>query len=474
MFAAKARGNELRVFLVQASGYAPETERSMPLGILYLAAVLRRDYQCTVRLFDMQLGARSVEPVLAAAREFAPGLIGIGGMTNDAPVIEALTVAMKAAFPQTPLVIGGAHATHYAEEILTRTPADYLIVNEGETALGALVDHLRGRRSLADTPNLVFRQDGRLAQTGPAPFLDDLDALPFPAYDLLDLEAYYRLPRCGVIYRRRRYAAIVTSRGCPYRCAYCHQVHGKKWRAHGATYVADQIEWLAQTFGIGDFVVMDDLFNASESRLRELAEAILARGLKIGLSFPIGLRGDLMTEDGVRWLKKAGMFRCMYAVETSSERLQAMIGKNNKLDKLRRIIEFTRSQGVMVHGSFMLGFPTETEAEARATVRWALDSALHTAAFYRVIPFRGTELHRLAREAGARFADDPKAYEFHKANEVNVSLIPDGALNRLKREAYRRFYLSPRRLWGIWGVLPNRVRLLPTLFAMWVRKALVW
>ncbi|NLH47918.1 MAG: B12-binding domain-containing radical SAM protein [Myxococcales bacterium] len=464
----------MKVFLVYASGYAPETERSMPLGILYLAAYLRHHHGCTVRLFDMQLRIQSPAPVVAAAREFGPDLIGISGMTPDAPALEALAAALKTALPGVPLLIGGPHATHYPQELLARTAADYLVIHEGETALGGFVEYLRGDRPLADVPNLVFSRHGEFAHTNAAPYLDDLDALPFPAYDLLDLEAYYRLPRCGVIYRHRRYAAIVTSRGCPYRCAYCHQVHGKRWRARSAANVAEEMADLVRRFGIGDFVIMDDLFNASEARLRQLAEAILERGLKIGLSFPIGLRGDLMTEDGVRWLQRAGMFRCMYAVETASPRLQELIGKNNNLEKLRHIIEFTRAQGVMVHGSFMLGFPTEVEAEARATVDWAVASALHTAAFYRVIPFRGTELYRLAKEAGARLIDDPKTYEFHKANVVNVSRIPDGALNRLKRAAYRRFYLSPRRLWAIWRALPNRFRLLPGLFAIWIRKAFLW
>jgi hypothetical protein len=107
-----AWGDEVRVFLVYASGYAPETERSMPLGILYLAAYLRHYHQCTVRLFDMQLKVKSPAPVVAAAREFGPELIGISGMTTDAPTLAALAAALKAAMPEVPLVIGGRHATH--------------------------------------------------------------------------------------------------------------------------------------------------------------------------------------------------------------------------------------------------------------------------------------------------------------------------------------------------------------------------
>jgi anaerobic magnesium-protoporphyrin IX monomethyl ester cyclase len=138
------------------------------------------------------------------------------------------------------------------------------------------------------------------------------------------------------------------------------------------------------------------------------------------------------------------------------------------------VIAYTREQGVMVHGSFMLGFPTETEADAEATIRWALDSRLHTAAFYRVIPYWGTELSRMAAAQGARLPENLERYEFHKSSDINVSAMPDEVLTRVRRSAYRRFYLSARRLASIFRVLPNRRTLLPRLFALWVRKAFVW
>jgi radical SAM superfamily enzyme YgiQ (UPF0313 family) len=464
----------MKVFLTQAAAYFPETERSTPLGVLYLASYLRERMGHDVRVFDMQLLVPTVEPVLEAVRAFSPDVIGIGGMTQDAPVIRELARRAKEAFPAAAIVVGGPHATNCADEVAAFPGVDFVIPHEGETAFAALVEHVAGRRSLDEVPSVVARTNGEVRRNPLAPPIEDLDALPFPAFDLVDLEAYTRIPRCGVIHVRRRYAALITSRGCPYRCIYCHNILGKKNRTRDAENVVNEMAWLGERFGVREFVIMDDMFNLRSERVNAFARCILDRGLDVRFSFPIGLRGDIMTEESVRLLARAGMFRCMYAIETASPRVQTLIRKNNDLDKLRRIIAYTRAQGVMVHGSFMLGFPTETEAEARASVDFAVRSDLHTAAFYRVIPFRGTELHRLAVESGARIADDPGDYEFHKADGVNVSAMPDAVLTRLRRSAYRRFYLSPRRLWAIFRALPNRRRLLPQLARIWLRKALLW
>ena len=464
----------MKVLLVQVAAYGPETERSMPLGILYLASTLREQRSCRVELFDMQLKIRDAAPAVAKARTFRPDLIGLSGMTPVANAMDALAGELKKAFPSTPLVAGGAHPTNNPDKVMQNDAVDFVIVGEGEYALAGLIDHLEGKCGLPEVPNLGYRENGSVRHNDPAPYMQDLDSLPFPAYDLIDLEPYYRIPRCGVIYSHRRYAAMITSRGCPYRCAYCHQIMGKKWRPRSAPNVVDEMEQLVRDFGIREFVFMDDMFNLTPERTDQLAELILERGLKVGLSFPIGLRGDIMTGRSVRLLKKAGMFRCMYAVESASERIQKLIGKNNKLDKIKEIIDITRREGVLVHGSFMLGFPTETQAEARSTVEWAVRSRLHTAAFYRVIPYPGTELNRMAKEAGVNLPDDLEGYEFHKANVVNASLVPDAVLNRLKRQAYRRFYLSFRRLWSIFWILPNRGKMLPELFRIWIRKAFFW
>jgi len=287
------------------------------------------------------------------------------------------------------------------------------------------------------------------------------------------LETYYRLPRVGVIFSRKRYATMISSRGCPYRCAYCHQIHGKKNRVRSPGNVVAEIRELKERYGIDEIVFVEDMFNLDRERTQEIARRIIGERLDIRMHFPIGLRGDIMDEDTILLLRQAGMYRCMYAIETATPRLQKLIRKNLNLDRVLKVIEQTAAAGVLTHGAFMLGFPTETETEARKTVETALGSALHTAAFYRVVPFRGTYLAELAEKDGKDIPEDSSKFEFHKT-KLNVSRMSDETLDRLKKQAYRRFFLSPRRFWRTWKLLPNKSTLLPELARTFLRKAFLW
>ena len=138
---------------------------------------------------------------------------------------------------------------------------------------------------------------------------------------------------------------------------------------------------------------------------------LIERDYGLKLTFPNGFRGDILSEELVVLLKKAGMYRCMVAVESASPRIQKVMKKRLKIDKVKHIVDFIAQQGVLVHGAFMLGFPSETEEEMEATIDWAASSSFHTAAFFRVIPFKGTELFDEVEKAGHQLPSSWEAYE---------------------------------------------------------------
>ncbi len=462
-----------KIFLVHAAGYFPETEKCPPLGLLYLASYLRESFPCEIRLVDMQLNVPDISPVLREMEAFSPDLVGISAMTANSREMYELAGGVKRLGPSMPVVVGGAHPTSYRRETLADMNIDYLVSGEGEIPFLRLVKCLAGEGCLEEIPGLSYRRDGEVVHNELQPFHEDLDQLPFPAYDLVPLDTYHKLPRVGVIYARKRYATMISSRGCPYRCAYCHQIHGKKNRVRSPGNVVAEIRELKETFGIDEIVFVEDMFNLHRDRTQEIARRIIEEGLDIRMHFPIGLRGDIMDEDTIQLLKRAGLYRCMYAIETATPRLQKLIRKNLDLERVLKVIDQTARAGVLTHGAFMLGFPTETETEARRTVETALASSLHTAAFYRVVPFRGTYLAELAEKDGKEIPEDFSSFEFHKT-KLNVSRMQDDTLDRLKKEAYRRFFLSPGRFWRTWNLLPNKTTLLPELARTFLRKAFFW
>jgi radical SAM superfamily enzyme YgiQ (UPF0313 family) len=137
---------------------------------------------------------------------------------------------------------------------------------------------------------------------------------------------------------------------------------------------------------------------------------------------------------------------------------------------VRHIVDFIAKQGIMVHGAFMLGFPTETEAEMQQTIDWAASSSFHTAAFFRVIPFKGTELFRQVEHAGYALPTDWSAYEPYET-DINLSTVPEKSIFRLRKQAYRRFYWSPARMFRIFRLIPNKTNMLPFLTLLFARRA---
>ena len=198
----------------------------------------------------------------------------------------------------------------------------------------------------------------------PGSSIPDLDSLPYPDYSLVDLEAFSNqyLTFSAKIYQP--HANILTTRGCAYRCMYCHHILGKKFRARSPENVLAEIRFLHERYGVTDFQIIDDIFNFDIDRAKTVCNLLIKSGLKLTLSFPNGVRGDIMDEELIDKMAEAGTKYVSYAVETASPRLQKLIRKNLDLDRVFRAIEYTAKAGIITRGFFMLGFPTETEAEA--------------------------------------------------------------------------------------------------------------
>ena len=215
---------------------------------------------------------------------------------------------------------------------------------------------------------------------------------------------------------------------------------------------------------------MDDIFNLRPERAKGIARGIIDRGYDLKLTFPNGFRGDILDEELVLLLKQAGMYRCMVAVESASPRIQKVMKKRLKIDKVRKIVDFIADQGILVHGAFMLGFPSETEEEMLSTIDWASSSSFHTAAFFRVIPFKGTELFEEVEHAGYDLPNDWSAYEPYQT-DINLSEVEESQIFKLRKSAYRRFYMRPKRLWQIFKLIPNKLTMIPYLSLVFAQRA---
>jgi radical SAM superfamily enzyme YgiQ (UPF0313 family) len=460
----------VRTALVQT--YHPYTQFTHvhPLGVMMVAA-LARERHPDVHLLDMKVEGWTPEQCCDAIERLAPDVVGLSAMTYEAGCMHAVAREVRRRLPRAIIVCGGPHPSVADADVLADPAVDFVVRGEGELTFQELLDGLAaGRSDWSECPGLTWRRDGVIVRNPDRPPPQDLSALPFPAWDLIDHAKYRNVPRGGVIYAHPEFATMFSSRACPWRCTYCHNSYGKAFRERSAEHVLAEIELLVTRYGVKELVFMDDIFNFRPERAKAIARGIIARGYDLALTFPNGFRGDILDEELVDLLIEAGMYRCMVAVESAVPRIQRVMQKNLKVDKVRHIVDYMASRGVMVHGAFMLGFPTETEGEMRATIDWAAASPFHTAAFFRVIPFKGTSLFEQVQHAGYDLPTDWSAYEPYET-EINLSAVPERLIFQLRKRAYRRFYLNPRRMLRIFRLIPNKATMLPFLALLFASRA---
>ncbi len=433
-----------------------------PTGLLSLAGTLRRDLEAEVVVIDAHLERAPLGRVRRLVRELAPLAVGISALTAEAHLAHRLAAEVKALQSALPVVIGGPYPTSDPAAAVTDRNVDVAVIGEGEMTFLELLQlcaaegpRWRTPDNLAAVRGIAFCGiDGQVESTPPRPFVEDLDQLPFPAWELIDLRPYWR--RHGMAsHGVRAYVPMFTSRGCPYRCRYCHQIFGRRFRARSPESVAAEAQRIL-AMGATDISILDDIANFDGRRFDRILETLLERRLHPALSFPNGVRADLLEEHSIELLKKVGVGEVSVAIETASKRLQKLLCKNLSLDRAQRAIDAMAARRILTRGFFMLGLPTETYAELVGTIRFAHASRLHLALFFTPNPFPGTGIHDMFRELG-KLPDDLRTvdYEYY-GSPFNGSEISDRLYRALYRYAYLGFYGNPRRIFRILRDRPQK------------------
>ncbi len=427
---------------------------NVPLNYLHLSAYLRENGH-RPHILDMVTGWRPNQ-IDDYIRKHNIKAVGIGCMTCEFPDAVNTGRALKAAHPGIKIIFGGAHPSGAPEECLESGVVDYVVVGEGEIALTKLLDVLERGGNAESIPGVWSISDGAMKTNRPAE-VPNIELLPPPAYDMVDLEKYFLLDSPWHFPKSPKAVQFISSRGCPYQCSYCHTIHGKRYRGLTASKVVDQMEALVKKHGVEEFMMVDDIFNFDLERAKDICRGVMERGLKVHLQFPNGVRGDRFDEELVAAMKDAGTHFMAIAIETTSKEYQRLIRKNLKIDRAQETIVWARKYGIEVSGFFMIGFPGETLEQIHDTVDFAVKAPLDAIFISLVSPFKGTVLRNdmLNGRFGNMDSDTIDALDqlFPTAVSKTVSL---DQLKRIQRNAYFRFYSKPRSILHLSRKLTNR------------------
>jgi anaerobic magnesium-protoporphyrin IX monomethyl ester cyclase len=425
----------------------------------YVAEAVRKAGH-EVSILDARLERLSPEEVLVRVRQKKPEVVGLSAlhMPFEIQGTRELARILKASGQDFQVVLGGPLASTLGEEMVGEGLFDAAIKGEGEDSFNKYLDALSGKDSLDNVPGLIRLRNGEIQANPAGAFVKDIDIL-VPAWDLINPAKYFRisgLSNFSIIKRSIRCVPVFTSRGCPFSCIYCHNLFGRRFRARSPESVLDEIEMLKREYGVRELEIVDDCFNIDLKRAKAIAKGIIDRKLDLFLTFPNGLRADLMDDELIDLLKEAGTYRIYYAVETATPRLQELIQKRVNLDRTKEVIAYTAGKGILTCGFFMLGFPTETEEEMHQTVQYALDSGVHSAYFFYVSPFPGTDMAK--KYPIPEFSKDEIDKMGYFEIKVNMSAVPDETLHKIAKEAYRKIHFTPARLWKLFKVTPKNIR----------------
>jgi anaerobic magnesium-protoporphyrin IX monomethyl ester cyclase len=394
-----------------------------PLGTMYAASYLRaRGYD--VALFDAMLAESEEEWAQALDRE-QPRFAVIYEDNFNYLSKMCLLRMRQAAFTMTEMarargctvIICGSDATDHAEEYLAGG-AQFVLLGEGEATLGELIDRLTGRTEtrFEEILGLVWADVGHRTQdelslhSKPSPFvvrrssrrpdIKDLDALPFPAWDLIGVERYRR-----VWLERHGYYAMnmVTTRGCPYHCNWCAKpIWGQRYNVRSPENVAAEMKWLKETYQPDFIWFADDIVGLKPRWLSRFADAVEAQDAK--LPFKCLSRVDLLLRDGdVDALRRAGCRVVWVGAESGSQKILDAMDKGTKVEQIYEAAQRLHDSGVQIGFFLQFGYPGETRADIAKTFQMVRDCKPDDIGMSVSYPLPGTKFHESVKlELGAK------------------------------------------------------------------------
>lgn len=342
------------IILVQINYSQDHSEKILPMGILSVGSALKR-HGFEVELINIT--EKEIDKTVAKVMAKNPLLVALSVMTGRQTKHSAEFSKKIKELSSVKVLWGGIHPSLLPEQCLNESYIDFVIIGEGEETSVELFQKLERQESLENVLGLGYKQNGKIKINSARPLISDLDLWPMD-FNLLDMEKYlYKLDRY------KRVVAYKTSRGCPFNCAFCYNraFNQSRWRAWSIDKVVNDIQYLKQKYWIDAIKFYDDNFFVDKMRALEILR-------RINLPAHLEVRIDMIDDESAKELKELKVFDLLIGVESGSDRLLALINKKITVARIMAAVKSLAKYNVPASYSAIVGLPTETKKEFKATV----------------------------------------------------------------------------------------------------------
>lgn len=419
----------------------------LPMGILYIAGVLEKNgYE--VRVDDLVF-KEDEDKYLKEIAAYRPDIVGISFLTTALLKTKGLIESLRRLPVKTVITAGGPHISGLPKESMSFLGLDYAIMGEGEMSFLRFCGALKDKTGVRGIGGLVYPDNGGIGVNPVSGFIEDLDALPFPAWHLVDMKNYLFPPGYikGLFYKRTM--PVMTGRGCPSKCIFCSSpnIFGRKIRRRSVGNVILEIKTLKERFDIDGLFFLDDTFTLNPAWVMEFCDVLMRE--KLGLDWSCQTRVNVVTPELLKKMKQAGCVQVDYGIESGSDRILKIIEKGTNTEQVRNAFRLAKEAGLRTYGSVLIGNPGETPADIEETKSLIRELKPSLTLFNFLTPFPGSELYHNARKYKVNVKDGEKlfSYDTRTADQpIMSSELTSAEMRRarseLQNEVFFRNYLS--------------------------------
>ncbi len=417
-----------------------------PLNLGYLAAYLiKHGHQ--VEIWDYEVEPITDNTFINRIRQIQPAMIGFSCMTPTIINGHKMAYLVKSNFPDVLTLVGGPHSTPWPSKVLEDFPCfDIVVIGEGEETLLELCQASESNQQLKGILGLAYRDKKGIQEEGRRPLIEDLDKLPFPRRDLLNLN----LMRKGHITRgvsnRLKSTEIYTSRGCPIGCIFCAigVTMGLRTRFRSPENVLAEAEECIRKYDFDHFAIADDTFTLNSDRAAKICQGFKKLGVRSWHCE--GTRVNAVSPELLKLMARTGCQKVVFGVESGSPRILESIGKRITIGQVKKAFKWARQAGIkFVEGNYIIGsHPSETMDDLKMTIDLIKETKPDLISATIIVPYPGTKVFQIMKGKGYIFTEDwEKFVMIDELPSWRTECFSPEELLFYQKKILRSFYLRP-------------------------------